>query len=91
MFVSRLKRQYLAYFLFVLGIRIFSIIENFQEHSFTHGVFSVVMVSVFAFLLHSKKGIYVQSGPLYIALRWSAGPLCTLFLFSLRSNITPLA
>ena len=52
MFVLRLKRQYLAYFLFVLGIRIFSIIENFQEHSFTHGVFSVVMVSVFAFLLH---------------------------------------
>ena len=52
MFVSRLKRQYLAYFLFVLSIRISSIIENFQAHNFTRGVFSVVMVFVFAFLLY---------------------------------------
>ena len=52
MFVSRLKRQYLAYFLFALSIRISSIIENFQEHNFTRVVVSVVMVSVFAFLLY---------------------------------------
>ena len=52
MFVSRLKRQYLAYFLFALSIRISSIIENFQEHNFTRVVISVVMVSVFAFLLY---------------------------------------
>lgn len=52
MFVSKLKHQYLAYFLFTLGIRISSIIENFQAHDFTRAVFSVVMVFVFAFLLY---------------------------------------
>ncbi len=52
MFVSKLKHQYLAYFLFTLSIRISSIIEYFQAHDFTRVVVSVVIVSVFAFLLY---------------------------------------
>lgn len=52
MFVSKLKRQYFAYFSFALSIGIFNIIESFQELDFKRLVVNVFMVFTFAFLLY---------------------------------------
>ena len=52
MFVSKLKRQYFAYFCFALNLRIASIIETFQDLDFSRLVFKIFMVFIYAFLLY---------------------------------------